>query len=249
LTDVNTDMQQNGLQTYVKIDRNTAARFGFTPNQVDQVLYDAFGQRTVSTIYNPFNQYFVVMEVAPHYWQNPQALNKIYLSTAAGNASGTAQTQMPGGTVSGVKPFRSVSASTAASATSLNANAQANQTLNAISNSRGGSSSGSPDSTGAETMVPVAALAKATNSHTAIQVNHQSGLVAATVSFNLAPGGSLSAAQATIGQAMRDLGAPAAIKGSFQGSAQLFASSLSAIHSLADPRGPGRGLYRSRHSL
>ena len=69
LTDVNTDMQQNGLQTFVTIDRVAAARHGLTPNQVDAVLYDAFGQRTVSTIYNPYNQYFVVMEVAPKYWQ------------------------------------------------------------------------------------------------------------------------------------------------------------------------------------
>ena len=230
LTDVNTDMAQAGLQTYVKIDRTTAARYGFTPNQVDQVLYDAFGQRSVSTIYNPYNQYFVVMEVAPKYWQYPESLSKIYLSTAAGNAQGTAQTQMPGGTVSGITKFRSVTASAASSAgNSLNSNAQANQTLNSISNSRGGSSSGSADSTSAETMVPVTALAKATNSHTAIQVNHQSGLVAATVSFNLPPGGSLSAAQATIDQAMRDLGAPASIHGSFQGSAQVFAKSLSAI--------------------
>jgi len=230
LTDVNTDMEQAGLQTYVKIDRTTAARYGFTPNQVDQVLYDAFGQRSVSTIYNPYNQYFVVMEVAPKYWQYPESLNKIFLSTAAGNALGTAQTQYPGGTVSGITRFQSVSASTASTTgNSLNSNAQANQTLNSISNSRGGSSSGSADSTSAETMVPVTALAKATNSHTAIQVNHQSGLVAATISFNLPPGGSLSAAQAVIDQEMRDLGAPASIHGSFQGSAQVFARSLSAI--------------------
>ena len=63
--DVNSDLQQNGLQTYVTINRETAARYGFAPNQIDSVLYDAFGQRTVSTIFNPFNQYFVVMEVAP----------------------------------------------------------------------------------------------------------------------------------------------------------------------------------------
>jgi multidrug efflux pump len=56
MSDVNTDMQQNGLQTYVTIDRTTAARYGFTPNQIDAVLYDAFGQRTVSTVYNPYNQ-------------------------------------------------------------------------------------------------------------------------------------------------------------------------------------------------
>jgi multidrug efflux pump len=230
LTDVNTDMQQNGLQTYVTIDRATAARYGLAPNQVDAVLYDAFGQRTVSTIYNPYNQYFVVMEVAPKYWQQPQDLNRIFLSTAAGNVTGTQQTQMPAGTVSGVKPFAAVAPRVASSnANALNANAQANLTTNAISNSRGGTSSGSADSTAAETMVPLSAVAKAVNNHTAIQVNHQGGLIAATLSFNLPPGGSLSWAQAAIEAAMRELGAPASIHGGFQGSAQVFAQSLSTI--------------------
>jgi multidrug efflux pump len=230
MTDVNTDMQQNGLQTYVTIDRTTAARYGFAPNQIDAVLYDAFGQRTVSTVYNPYNQYFVVMEVAPKYWQYPQELNRIFLSAAAGNVAGTEQTQMPGGTVSAVKPFLSVVAPASSTAgNSLNANAQANQTTNAISNSRGGTSSGSADSTAAETMVPVTALSKAVNNHTAIQVNHQSGLTAATISFNLPPGGSLGSAQAAITAAMQGLNAPATIHGSFQGSAQVFAQSLGAI--------------------
>ena len=223
-------MQQNGLQTYVTIDRATAARYGFAPNQVDAVLYDAFGQRTVSTIYNPYNQYFVVMEVAPKYWQHPQDLNRIFLSTAAGNVTGTQQTQMPAGTVIGVKPFAAAAPRTASSsANALNANAQANLTTNAISNSRGGTSSGSADSTAAETMVPLAALARSVNNHTAIQVNHQSGLIAATLSFNLPPGGSLSSAQAAIDAAMRELGAPASIHGGFQGSAQVFAQSLATI--------------------
>ncbi|MGZ3339899.1 MAG: efflux RND transporter permease subunit [Reyranella sp.] len=230
LTDVNTDMQQNGLQTYVTIDRATAVRYGLAPNQIDAVLYDAFGQRTVSTIYNPYNQYFVVMEVAPKYWQQPQDLSRIFLSTAAGNVTGTQQTQMPAGTVAGVKPFAAVAPRVASSsANALNANAQANLTTNAISNSRGGTSSGSADSTAAETMVPLSALAKAVNNHTAIQVNHQSGLIAATLSFNLPPGGSLSSAQAAIEAAMRELGAPASIHGGFQGSAQVFAQSLSTI--------------------
>jgi multidrug efflux pump len=231
LTDVNTDMQQNGLQTFLTIDRTTAARYGFAPNQIDAVLYDAYGQRTVSTIYNPYNQYFVVMEVAPKYWQSPDQLSHIFLSTAAGNVAGTAQTQMPGGTVSGVVPYHPVVKPPAASGAvnTLNSNAQANQATNAISNSRGGTSSGSADSTAAETMVPLGALAKSVNNHTAIQVNHQSGQVAATISFNLPPGGSLSNAQAAIADAMRELNAPASIHGGFQGSAQVFAQSLSTI--------------------
>jgi multidrug efflux pump len=230
LTDINTDMQQNGLQTYLRINRATAARYNLTPNQIDAVVYDAFGQRTVSTIYNPYNQYFVVMEVAPKYWDHPGNLSRIFLSTAAGNVAGTQQTQMPAGTVSGVKTFSPVATKiAAATANALNANAQANQATNAISNSRGGTSSGSADSTASETMVPLTALATTSTSHTAIQVNHQSGQVAATLSFNLPAGGSLSKAGAAIEEAMREIGAPASIHGSFQGSAQVFAQSLSTI--------------------
>jgi multidrug efflux pump len=227
--DVNSDLQQNGLQTYVTINRATAARYGFAPNQVDSVLYDAFGQRTVSTIYNPLNQYFVVMEVAPDYWKYPQALNQIYLSTAAGNATGTAGTQMPGATVSGVTVPTESSTSTSSATNSLNSDAQANATTNSISNSKGSSSTGSADSTSAETMVPLSALASFANSHTATQVNHQSGLVAATVSFNLPAGGSLSKAADAINNTAREIGMPASIHGSFAGAAAAFSQSMGTI--------------------
>jgi multidrug efflux pump len=230
LVDVNSDMQQNGLQTYVTIERATAQRYGFAPNQIDAVLYDAYGQRTVTTIFNPFNQYYVVMEVAPPYWQFPQILDRTYLSTAAGNASGSAQTQMQGGTVSGVAPYSAVSAASAApSGNSLNANAQANAVTNSIANSRGGTSTGSADSTAAETMVPLSAMTTYVNNHTATQVNHQNGLVASTISFNLPPGGSLSRAQAAIAQAMHDLGMPASIRGNPAGAGQVFAQNAAAL--------------------
>jgi multidrug efflux pump len=230
LTDVNSDLQQNGLQLYVNMDRATAARYSFAPNQIDNVLYDAFGQRTVSTIYNQLNQYFVVMEVAPAYWQYPPSLDRIRFSIAAGNPSGTQQTQMPGSTVSGVTPVTAVSTPSAASATnSLNSNAEANQLTNAIANSKGGSSSGSADSTAGETLVPFAALASSVSNHTATQVSHQGGLVAATISFNLPAGGSLSKATAQIAEISRQLGLPASIHGSFAGAAQVYAQSMSTM--------------------
>ncbi len=84
LTDVNTDQQDKGLQTTLVIDRDTAARLGVTPKLLDATLNDAFGQRLVSTIYNPLNQYRVVMEAAPRYWQSPAALNNVYVSTSGG---------------------------------------------------------------------------------------------------------------------------------------------------------------------
>jgi multidrug efflux pump len=231
LVDVNSDLQQHGLQTYITIDRETAARYGFQPNQIDTALYDAFGQRTVSTIFNPFNQYFVVMEVAPKYWQYPHMLDRIRFSTAAGNASGTQQTQAPGNTVSPVASFSAMSVpqGAASSTNALNASAEANSVTNSISNSRGGSSTGSADSTAAETMVPLPALATYISNHTATQVNHQSGLVAATISFNLPPGGSLSQASEAITKAMRELGMPASIQGSFAGAGRVFAQSMSTM--------------------
>lgn len=236
LTDVNSDLQQNGLQTMVTIDRATAMRYGLQPNQIDNVLYDAFGQRTVSTIYNPLNQYFVVMELAPQYWQYPQSLDRIFASTAAGNATGTAQTQYASSIVPAATQQLAMGATVGVAATSAgttgntqNANAEANATTNSISNSKGGSSTGSADSTTAETMVPLPAFTTFANSHAATQVNHQSGLVAATISFNLPANGSLSGAADAIARAKRDIGMPASIHGAFAGAAQAFANSMNTV--------------------
>ena len=88
LQDVNSDQQDKGLEVDLKIDRATASRLGLTASQIDNTLYDAFGQRQVSTIYKDKNQYHVVMEVAPEFWQSPETLRDIYVSTA-GDINGT----------------------------------------------------------------------------------------------------------------------------------------------------------------
>jgi multidrug efflux pump len=169
------------------------------------------------------------MEVAPDYWQYPQTLQQIYLSTASGNPTGTAGTQMPSGTVSAAKAVGETSTATSSSTNALNSNAQANATTNSIANSKGGSSTGSADSTSAETMVPLAALASYSNSHTSTQVNHQSGLVAATISFNLPAGGSLSKAAVAINNTIREIGMPASIHGSFAGAAAAYSQSMGTV--------------------
>ncbi len=87
LADVNTDQEVKGLQTSIVFDRNAMARLGLTQQQVDSVLNDAFGQRQVSTIYNELNQYRVVMEVAPEFWQSPEGLRNIYLQTPGGTST------------------------------------------------------------------------------------------------------------------------------------------------------------------
>ncbi len=84
LTDVNSDQQNKGLQASLVIDRATAARLGVTPQMIDDTLYDAFGQRPVSTMYTPLNQYHVVLEVEPQFWQSPEGLKYVYVRAKTG---------------------------------------------------------------------------------------------------------------------------------------------------------------------
>jgi multidrug efflux pump len=84
ITDVNSDQQNNGLQSVVTYDRDSAARFSISPQLIDNVLYDAFGQRQVSTMYTSLNQYHVIMEAAPRFWQDPEFLKQIYVRAPAG---------------------------------------------------------------------------------------------------------------------------------------------------------------------
>src|SRR5207302_5761188 len=84
LRDVATDQQNGGLGAAVTIDRDTASRLGITPQMVDDTLYDAFGQRQVSTIFTQLNQYHVILEVAPRFQDNPEALKAIYVKSANG---------------------------------------------------------------------------------------------------------------------------------------------------------------------
>lgn len=84
VVDINNDQLTHGLQVYVEVDHDKAFSYGITPAQIDRVLYTAFGQSQISTIYRPMNQYKVVMEVAPKYWQNPETLNDIYILSSEG---------------------------------------------------------------------------------------------------------------------------------------------------------------------
>jgi len=99
LTDVSSDQQQRGLETYLDIDRDTTARLGISPLQIDNTLYDAFGQRQVSVIYSAINQYHVVMEIDPRYTQYPNSLRDVYVSTSGQTPPGTLTTNAPAGNV------------------------------------------------------------------------------------------------------------------------------------------------------
>ncbi len=220
LADVNSDQQQSGLQTNLVIDRDTAARLNLTPSTIDNTLYDAFGQRQVSTIYNPLNQYHVVMELAPRYWQSPQTLRDVWVSTSAANAPGTSTSGFPAGTVA------SKTVTNSASAVALDS--ARNAALNAIGASgKSSAGSGASVSTAQETMVPLAAFSHFEPGHTPLGVNHQGAFVAATISFNLPPGKSLGDATAAIARATAAIHMPASITGTFAGTAATFQQSTS----------------------
>jgi multidrug efflux pump len=219
LTDVNSDQQQNGLEVQVDYDRDTVSRLQLNPSAIDNALYDAFGQRDVSTIYNALNQYHVVMELAPQYWQSPESLKSIWVSTAGGAVGGTQSTNATPRTVTSVK----VTADTSSLAT----NALLNQQNNALATSgHGAVSTGSADSTTQEQMVPLASIGGYRPGSTPLAVNHHGPFVAATLSFNLAPWASLSDAAAAVREAATQVGLPADIHGGFQGAARTFEESL-----------------------
>jgi len=221
LVDVNSDQQDKGLETDLIIDRDTASRFGLTASQVDNTLYDAFGQRQVSTIYQSLNQYHVVMVVAPRFWQEPDTLRDIFVSTAGGAIRGTQSTNAVAGTIAAARGGAAPSSSAIAADTARNAS------LNAIaSTGRGGASSGQAVSTARETMIPLAAFSRYEAGTTPLAVNHQGSFVAGTISFNIAPGASLSDAVAAINRQIERIHMPSTIHGSFQGTAGTYAQSL-----------------------
>jgi multidrug efflux pump len=216
VTDVDSDQQQRGLQVNLTIDRDAAARLGVSTRSISSTLYDAFGQRQVSTIYNALNQYHVVMEVSPEYWENPERLKDIYVSTT-------------GGAISGAQATGAVVSTTPLAAGAVDpAQAVRNQRTNAIAVSgRGSASTGAAVSTTPETMIPLSQLTKYEFGTTPLAINHQGLFVASTVSFNLVPGKTLSDAVTYVNATMHEIGMPATIHGSFQGTARAFQQSLS----------------------
>jgi multidrug efflux pump len=160
IADVNTDAQDKGLQTSLVVDRDAIARLGLNQSLVDATLNDLFGQRQVSTIYNPLNQYHVVMEAAPPFWQSPTVLNTVHVIAPNGK------------------------------------------------------------------QVPLSDIASWRTTSTPLVVNHQGQSAASTISFNLAPGASLSQATRDIDNAFARLGAPVTVRGSFQGTAKAFQDAL-----------------------
>jgi multidrug efflux pump len=220
LTDLDSDDQENGVQTMVKVDPNAAGRLGVRANAVDAALYDAFGQRQVATIYSELNQYHVVMEWAPEYTQSPNALAGVYVpGTSLVNNGGQVvtieSTAAASSTASGAG---SAGAASASSTTPAAGTATVPVSPNpALRNA----SSGNVLSNNPANLVPLSAIARFVEEPTASSVNHQDTELATTISFNLAEGATLGDAGRAIAQAEADIGMPTTVRGAFAGTALL----------------------------
>jgi multidrug efflux pump len=201
LVDVDTDQAENGVETFVTIDKDSAARLGISTRDVDNALYNGFGQRQVATIYDELNQYHVIMGVAKEYAQTPEALRDVYVPSKATAAS----TGAPVAT-----------ATTAATADTGSGTPATPSNLTAARDP----SSGQALSGAATNMVPLSAIASFAESATPTSVNHQDGELATTVSYNLAEGSTMAAGEAAVHQAEADIGMPTNVRGSFQGTAR-----------------------------
>jgi len=211
LEDVASDLQDQGLQAYVEIDRETASRLGISTATIDSALYNAFGQRLVSTIFTQSNQYRVVLEVKPEFQRGPQALSDIYVPSSVSNSSGGSVTAGPAANPT----TRTQATPTASTSTTSSTNNVGSTTATAAPTS--GSSSG---------QVRLDTIARVSERLAPLTINHIGQFPSTTISFNLAPGASLGDAVKAITRAERELGLPPSIATNFQGAALAFQASL-----------------------
>ncbi|MFN7992319.1 MAG: efflux RND transporter permease subunit [Bryobacteraceae bacterium] len=220
LRDVASDQQVQGLRAKLVFDRQTAYRLGISPSTIDQTLYDAYGQRQVSTIFTQLNQYHVVLEVAPGFNDDPADLRSLYIRTGMG-ATGT--TGLVSGGSSNALTFGPQSGAGAAVAIASNT-ASNNPTISSSTVFGTAIASSSAFPNGGQ--VPLAAFTHMEMSSAPITVNHQGQFPVITLSFNLAPGVSLGDAVDAVNKVKADMGMPQSIQAQFQGTAEAFQASL-----------------------
>jgi multidrug efflux pump len=220
LQDLNTDQQDKGLEEDLLINRDTASRLGLTASQIDNTLYDAFGQRQVSTIYESLNQYKVIMVVQHQFTETPDSLKNIYVSTTGGAITGSQASNAVAGTV--------VAKGNTKTSSSIASDSARNASTNAIATKgKGSASTGQAVSTKKELMIPLSSFVKYQMGTSPLSVNHQGQFVAGTISFNLAYGASLSEAVEAINRQVNLIHMPPSIHGSFQGTAKSYQNSIS----------------------
>jgi len=220
LRDVASDQQVQGLRARLVFDRDTAARLGITPSTIDQTLYDAYGQREISTMFTQLNQYHVVLEVDPSFQRNPLDLRDLFIRSGTGYPAGAT------GLVSGGTSTATVPTGPAASAPATASSTLATATSTAASSAvfGVGISSANVFPTGGQ--VPLDAFSRVQLTSIPITVNHQGQFPVVTLSFNLAPNASLGDAVNAVNRVKQQIGLPESIQAAFQGTAQAFQNSL-----------------------
>jgi multidrug efflux pump len=228
LEDVATDQQLGGLAVELTIDRVTASRLGVAPTTIDQTLYDAFGQRQINTMYTQLNQYHVIMESEPAFQRDPHILDHLYIqaNTSSGQSGAAASSSGQGSTSAGSNTLTS-SAKYTPSADTLSAPASVLGTTASSSSTSGGSTSAGATSSELSNSVPFSAFSHFQTVTEPLSITHQGQFPAITISFNLAPGGSLGGAISSISKVQADMHMPASLQADFQGTAASFRNSLS----------------------
>jgi multidrug efflux pump len=230
LADVATDQQAGGLAAFVTIDRVTASRLGLAPAGVDNVLYDAFGQRQINTMYTQSNQYHVILEAEPRFQTGPLQLGSIYLQ-----AGGSLATTATAGTVNSFAASTSAAAGTNAltrppllTPTAMTGVLAPIPTVLVAppTNPGGASSPNSSSATQLASAVPLSAFSRVALGTHPLAIVHQGQFPAVTVSFNLAARASLGAAISRVESIVGDLHFPPALQADFQGTAAAFRNSL-----------------------
>jgi multidrug efflux pump len=229
LADVATDQQTGGRAVSLVIDRVTASRLGIAPSTVDTTLYDAYGQRQISTMYTQLNQYHVILETDPAFQKNPSRLQDLYIQTnasAGGSGPGASSSFAASGSSSAGSNAATTSVAYTPSASVLSAPSNAIKS-GVGSGATSSSSANAATTTAASSAVPLSAFTHVERVAEPLSINHQGQFPAVTVSFNLAPNAALGAAITAIVKAQKDLNMPASVQYGFQGTAAAFQGSLS----------------------
>jgi multidrug efflux pump len=218
LRDVASDQQAQGLQAKLVYDRVTASRLGITASNIDQTLYDAYGQRQVSTMFTQLNQYHVILGVQPEFALNPSSLRELFVRSGTSGTAGV----VAGG--SAANPSAGPTSSSSAAVTPLATGASPSATNNTGPLQAGPIPSDTAFPNGGQ--VPLSAFTRMEMNAVPVTINHQGQFPVVTISFNLAPNASLGSAITAVDQAAAHAGIPPSMSASFQGTAQAFQSSL-----------------------
>jgi multidrug efflux pump len=226
LRDVATDQQTSGLAASLVIDRQTASRLGISPQMIDQTLYDAFGQRQVSTLYTQLNQYHVVLETMPDFQKDPAKLQDIYVRSAATSQPASGSSASSGSSATPSNSSSGVNSNGVVTVGSSNSTSNTSGPTGTSSNATTGSSNPAAVTALNGSAVPLSAFTHFESRSAPLSVNHQGQFPVVTISFNLAPGASLGEATKAIEQVQKEIKMPLSIQSAFQGTAASFQASL-----------------------